>query len=79
VSVRLEIWGVDGFPEVVAGDDIAALLMRTGVELRDGDVLVVTSKVVSKAEGRVVPGTREDHLAAESVRVVASRSFTQIV
>jgi coenzyme F420-0:L-glutamate ligase/coenzyme F420-1:gamma-L-glutamate ligase len=79
VTVRLEIWGVEGFPEVRAGDDIAALLIGTRVELRDGDVLVVTSKVVSKAEGRVVPGSREDHLAAESVRVVASRSYTQIV
>jgi coenzyme F420-0:L-glutamate ligase / coenzyme F420-1:gamma-L-glutamate ligase len=79
VTVRLEIWGVDGFPEVAADDDIAALLMRTGVELRDGDVIVVTSKVVSKAERRVVPGTREDHLAAESVRVVSSRGSTHIV
>jgi coenzyme F420-0:L-glutamate ligase / coenzyme F420-1:gamma-L-glutamate ligase len=79
VTVRLEIWGVDGFPEVAAGDDIAALLTRTGVELRDGDVIVVTSKVVSKAEGRIVAGTREDHLAAESVRLVASRGNTAIV
>jgi coenzyme F420-0:L-glutamate ligase/coenzyme F420-1:gamma-L-glutamate ligase len=79
VTVRLEIWGVEGFPEVAAGDDIAVLLMRTGAELREGDVIVVTSKVVSKAEGRIVAGTREEHLAAESVRVVASRSFTQIV
>jgi coenzyme F420-0:L-glutamate ligase/coenzyme F420-1:gamma-L-glutamate ligase len=79
VTVRLEIWGIDGFPEVSAGDDLAALLIRTDPGLRDGDVLVVTSKVVSKAEGRVVPGTREEHLAAESVRVVASRAFTQIV
>jgi coenzyme F420-0:L-glutamate ligase/coenzyme F420-1:gamma-L-glutamate ligase len=79
VTVRLEIWGIEGFPEVSTGDDIAVLLIRADPGLRDGDVLVVTSKVVSKAEGRVVPGSREDHLAAESVRVVASRSFTQIV
>jgi coenzyme F420-0:L-glutamate ligase/coenzyme F420-1:gamma-L-glutamate ligase len=79
VTVRLEIWGVEGFPEVAAGDDIAALLMGTGVDLRDGDVIVVTSKVVSKAEGRIVAGTREEHLAAESVRVVASRGNTAIV
>jgi coenzyme F420-0:L-glutamate ligase/coenzyme F420-1:gamma-L-glutamate ligase len=79
VTLRLEIWGIEGFPEVSAGDDIAVLLMRAETDLRDGDVLVVTSKVVSKAEGRVVAGTREDHLAAESVRVVASRGFTHIV
>jgi coenzyme F420-0:L-glutamate ligase/coenzyme F420-1:gamma-L-glutamate ligase len=79
VTVRLEIWGVEGLPEVSAGDDIAALVMRAETGLRDGDVLVVTSKVVSKAEGRIVAGSREDHLAAESVRVVASRGFTHIV
>jgi coenzyme F420-0:L-glutamate ligase/coenzyme F420-1:gamma-L-glutamate ligase len=79
VTVRLEVWGVEGMPEVCAGDDIAALVIGAGADLRDGDVLVVTSKVVSKAEGRVVPGTREQHLAAESVRVVASRSYTSIV
>jgi coenzyme F420-0:L-glutamate ligase/coenzyme F420-1:gamma-L-glutamate ligase len=79
VTVRLEIWGIEGLPEVCAGDDIAVLVLRADPALRDGDVLVVTSKVVSKAEGRVVPGTREDHLAAESVRVVASRGSTHIV
>jgi coenzyme F420-0:L-glutamate ligase/coenzyme F420-1:gamma-L-glutamate ligase len=79
VTVRLEIWGIEGFPEVSAGDDLAVLVIRADPGLRDGDVLVVTSKVVSKAEGRVVRGSREDHLAAESVRVVASRSFTAIV
>jgi coenzyme F420-0:L-glutamate ligase/coenzyme F420-1:gamma-L-glutamate ligase len=79
VTVRLEVWGVDGLPEVVSGDDIGDLLVSAGADLRDGDVLVVTSKVVSKAEGRIVPGTREEHLPAESVRVVASRGFTHIV
>jgi coenzyme F420-0:L-glutamate ligase/coenzyme F420-1:gamma-L-glutamate ligase len=79
VTARLEIWGIDGLPEVVAGDDIAGLLVASGADLRDGDVLVVTSKVVSKAEGRVVPGSRDEHLPAESVRVVATRGTTQIV
>lgn len=79
MTARLEVWGVEGLPEVAAGDDIARLLVASGADLRDGDVLVVTSKVVSKAEGRVVPGSREEHLAAESVRVVASRGATQIV
>ena len=49
------------------------------VELLDGDVLVVTSKVVSKAEGRVVTGAREDLLEAETARVVARRGPTRIV
>jgi coenzyme F420-0:L-glutamate ligase/coenzyme F420-1:gamma-L-glutamate ligase len=79
VTASIEIWGVEGLPEVVAGDDIAALIAELATDLRDGDVVVVTSKVVSKAEGRLVNGTREDHLAAETVRVVAQRGFTQIV
>ena len=76
-----------GIGEVRAGDDIAQLVDRAGLraDLRDGDVLVVTSKVVSKAEGRVVPGTperpadRAAAVAAESDRVVARRGGTAIV
>jgi coenzyme F420-0:L-glutamate ligase/coenzyme F420-1:gamma-L-glutamate ligase len=48
-----------GMPEVRPGDDLARLLLeavgRAGLELADGDVLAVTSKVVAKAEGRLVP------------------------
>jgi coenzyme F420-0:L-glutamate ligase/coenzyme F420-1:gamma-L-glutamate ligase len=69
---------VDGVGEVVAGHDLAALL-RAAVDLRDGDVLVVTSKVVSKAEGRVVTGDKADALAQETDRVVARRGPTAIV
>jgi coenzyme F420-0:L-glutamate ligase / coenzyme F420-1:gamma-L-glutamate ligase len=68
---------VDGIGEVTAGDDLAALLARA-FELDDGDIVVVTSKVVSKAEGRVVPGGREAALHAETERVVASRAGTTI-
>jgi coenzyme F420-0:L-glutamate ligase / coenzyme F420-1:gamma-L-glutamate ligase len=54
----LELLALDGIPEVTPGDDLAALiaaaLERGGIGLRDEDVLVVTQKVVSKAEGRVV-------------------------
>jgi coenzyme F420-0:L-glutamate ligase/coenzyme F420-1:gamma-L-glutamate ligase len=80
------VTGVEGLPEVRPGDDLAALL--DGVDLRDGDVVVVTSKVVSKAEGRLVPvsGTEEEREArrqalidAESVREVARRGPTRIV
>jgi coenzyme F420-0:L-glutamate ligase / coenzyme F420-1:gamma-L-glutamate ligase len=79
VTSKIEIWGIDGIPEVTAGDDLAELIAATDAELIDGDVVVVTSKVVSKAEGRLVVGSREDHLAAETVRVVARRGDTQIV
>ena len=68
----------EGVPEVRAGDDLAALLLAvTG--LADGDVVVVTSKVVSKAEGRARPGTREAALPGETVRVVARRGPLAIV
>jgi coenzyme F420-0:L-glutamate ligase/coenzyme F420-1:gamma-L-glutamate ligase len=69
---------VQGVGEVVAGDDLAGLL-AAAVELRDGDVLVVTSKVVSKAEGRVRTGKREEALGEETDRVVATRGRTSIV
>jgi coenzyme F420-0:L-glutamate ligase / coenzyme F420-1:gamma-L-glutamate ligase len=57
---RLEIVALDGVPEIVAGDDLPALLCdaldRTDelLPLRSDDVLVVTQKVVSKAEGAMV-------------------------
>ncbi len=71
----------DGVPEITPGADLVALLLAALPEdhLRDGDVVVVTSKAVSKAEGRVVPGAREEHLEAETARVVARRGPTRIV
>lgn len=75
----IQVWAPDGVGEVREGDDLAALLLPL-VELHDGDIVVVTSKVVSKSEGRVVAGTtREDTLAGETRRVVARRGPTTIV
>jgi coenzyme F420-0:L-glutamate ligase/coenzyme F420-1:gamma-L-glutamate ligase len=72
---------VDGVGEVTAGADLAAVLTTASgsVTLHDGDILVVTSKVVSKAEGRVQAGTREQALEQETVRTVARRGRTSIV
>jgi coenzyme F420-0:L-glutamate ligase/coenzyme F420-1:gamma-L-glutamate ligase len=54
----ISLTGVDGIPEIKPGDDlagmIAAALAAAGIGLETEDVLVVTQKVVSKAEGRVV-------------------------
>lgn len=51
-----------------------------GSILQDGDILAVTSKIVSKAEGRqIVAADREDAITAETVRVVATRGHTRIV
>lgn len=64
-----------GLGEIGAGDDLAALLVQALAEpLGDGDVLVVSSKVVSKAEGRTVAAAgRDDAISAETVRLVAAR------
>lgn len=78
---RLEVFPVTGLPEVRAGDDLADLLDRAvpAGALRPGDVLVVTSKVVAKAEGRVVPGAdREAAIDAEAVAVLARRGSLRI-
>lgn len=76
----------DGLPEVVAGDDLVAIVVGAvgpggaldfgagPTALADGDIVVVTSKVVSKAEGRAVAAAdREQAITRETVRVVASR------
>jgi coenzyme F420-0:L-glutamate ligase/coenzyme F420-1:gamma-L-glutamate ligase len=49
----IEVLPVEGLPEIVEGDDLASLI-AAAVELRDGDVVCVAQKVVSKSEGRVV-------------------------
>jgi coenzyme F420-0:L-glutamate ligase/coenzyme F420-1:gamma-L-glutamate ligase len=56
--MALQIFGVPGLPEIVPGSDLAAMIATAaadaGTPLADGDVVVVTSKIVSKAEGRTV-------------------------
>lgn len=76
---ELRIWAIEGIDEVQPGDDLAALIAATEPDLVDGDVVVVTSKVVSKAEGRLVPSDRQAAIDAETVRVVATRGDTRIV
>ncbi|MFG2716019.1 coenzyme F420-0:L-glutamate ligase [Streptomyces goshikiensis] len=75
-----EVRAVPGIPEVRPGDDLAELIAAAAPGLRDGDVLLVTSKIVSKAEGRIVRAdSREDAIDAETVRVVARRGPLRIV
>ncbi|MGW7416273.1 coenzyme F420-0:L-glutamate ligase [Streptomyces sp. NPDC054863] len=75
-----QVWAVPGLPEVRAGDDLAKLIVGAQPSLADGDVLLVTSKIVSKAEGRIVAAdSREDAIDAETVRVVARRGTLRIV
>jgi coenzyme F420-0:L-glutamate ligase / coenzyme F420-1:gamma-L-glutamate ligase len=75
----LTVTGVAGLPEIAPGADLAQLIGEAAPDLRDGDILVVTSKIVSKAEGRVIRADREQAIDAEAVRVVARRGPTRIV
>ncbi|GAA2897878.1 hypothetical protein Acy02nite_21620 [Actinoplanes cyaneus] len=86
--MRLEILPVEGIGDVTPGDDLAELITGAAPWLRDDDVLVVTSKIVSKAEGRLVEvpadGPERDEarvraLESETARVVARRGPTTIV
>lgn len=71
---------VRGIPEIAEGTDLAEVIAEHAPDLADGDIVVVSSKIVSKAEGRVVPGDdRRAAIRAETVRVVAERGETQIV
>jgi coenzyme F420-0:L-glutamate ligase/coenzyme F420-1:gamma-L-glutamate ligase len=78
---RFAAFGVEGVPEVRPGDDLAALLLQAltamGEQLRDGDLVVVSSKVVSKAEDRFgeadSAGGRERAVDAQTERIVAER------
>ena len=81
--MTLTVLAPDGVPEVRPGDDLAALAVAALAPI-DGDVVLVTSKVVSKAEGRARTGTdRTAAVAAEltepGARVVARRGPTTIV
>ena len=85
---RIELLPIAGLPEFRPGDDLAAAILGAAPELVDGDVLVVTSKVVSKVEGRLVDAPtdpeardtlRRELVAAESERIVARKGRTLIV
>jgi coenzyme F420-0:L-glutamate ligase / coenzyme F420-1:gamma-L-glutamate ligase len=78
-SQRLTVTGVTGLPEIASGADLAALIAAAAPALADGDIVVVTSKIVSKAEGRVIRADRERAIDDETVRVVARRGPARIV
>ena len=83
----VEILPVTGLPEFRPGDDLGAALAAAAPWLRDGDVLVVTSKVLSKCEGRLVPAPEDPEardmlrrklVDDEAVRVLARKGRTLI-
>ncbi|GHC67631.1 coenzyme F420-0:L-glutamate ligase [Streptomyces cinnamoneus] len=79
------VWALPGIPEVHEGDDVAKLIAAAAFTdglpgLADGDVLVVTSKILSKAEGRILRAEdREAAIDAETVRLVARRGTLRVV
>jgi coenzyme F420-0:L-glutamate ligase/coenzyme F420-1:gamma-L-glutamate ligase len=78
-SGAVTIIPLHGIPEIAEGDDLAAVLaaacVRAGVPLTEGDILAVSSKIVSKALGLTAPtDDKEAVVAAETVRVVAERA-----
>ncbi|MFG6476014.1 coenzyme F420-0:L-glutamate ligase [Microbacterium sp. P06] len=72
----LQLWALDGIGEITPGDDLVSIIAAASHgQLQDGDILVVTSKIVSKAEGRIIDAEdREDAITAETVRVVSTRT-----
>lgn len=84
----LHVFGVPGLPDFRPGDDLVAAIAGAAPWIVDGDVLVITSKVLSKTEGRLVaspadPDERDDFrrqlIDAETVRLVAQIGRTKIV
>ncbi|WP_458688113.1 coenzyme F420-0:L-glutamate ligase [Nocardia tengchongensis] len=84
---ELRILPIVGLPEFRPGDDVAEAIAAQAPWLQDGDVLVVTSKIVAKAEGRVVSvptdpeerdAVRRKLVLEESVRVLARKNRTLI-
>ena len=79
-SAEMRAWALDGLAEIGPGDDLVTLLgalfeaAAAGQRLMDGDIVAVTSKIVSKAEGRILAAAdREQAITDETVRVVATR------
>jgi coenzyme F420-0:L-glutamate ligase/coenzyme F420-1:gamma-L-glutamate ligase len=86
-AAPVEILPVTGLPEFRPGDDLAAAIHTAAPWLRDGDVVVITSKVVSKCEGRIVAAPsdpeqrdalRRSLIESEAVRVLARKGRTLI-
>jgi coenzyme F420-0:L-glutamate ligase/coenzyme F420-1:gamma-L-glutamate ligase len=76
-SDRMSVWSIAGIPEITAGDDLVAIVAdAVAGDIADGDIIVVSSKVVSKAEGRMIAAAdREQAITDETVRVVATRAY----
>ncbi|CAM3809190.1 coenzyme F420-0:L-glutamate ligase [Smaragdicoccus niigatensis] len=86
-AAELRIRPITGLPEFRPGDDVASAIAAAAPWLADGDILVVTSKIISKCEGRIVAAPsdpderdalRRELVDAEAVRVLAQFKRTLI-
>lgn len=78
--MKLQLVPVTGIPEIRAGDDLAKLIVEhLDQPLGAGDIVIVTSKIVSKAAGLVTRGDRDALITQQSDRVVARRGATAVV
>jgi coenzyme F420-0:L-glutamate ligase / coenzyme F420-1:gamma-L-glutamate ligase len=86
-AATVEILPVAGLPEFRPGDDVAESIASAAPWLRDHDVVVITSKVLSKSEGRIVAAPtdpeerdalRRKLIDAEAVRILARKGRTLI-
>ncbi|HTM86123.1 MAG TPA: coenzyme F420-0:L-glutamate ligase [Mycobacterium sp.] len=86
-AATIELLPVTGLPDFAPGDDLADAIATAAPWLRAGDVVVITSKVVSKCEGRMVPAPhdveardalRRSLIDSEAVRVLARKGRTLI-
>lgn len=75
--MSLQVWAVDGIGEVEPGTDLAQLVLDH-TDLADGDVVVITSKIVSKALGLATVRPKSEVVAEQTDRVVARRAGTTI-
>ena len=79
---NIEVFAIEGIGEVTAGTDLISVIEQAyaNYQPQDGDVLVITSKIVSKAESRILPaGDRDQAITAESFGEVANNGLTRIV
>jgi coenzyme F420-0:L-glutamate ligase/coenzyme F420-1:gamma-L-glutamate ligase len=81
-NAGVQVYGLPTNHQFTSGDDLVAIFLdglTPDKHLQDGDIIVITSKVVAKCEGRVVTGVydREDAIAVEAKRIVATKTHAR--
>ena len=81
MSKGFSVIPVTGIPEILPGDDLSKVILKAikkGPGLQAFDIVVITSKIISKAEGKIFPSkSRDQAIIEETVRLVAERGKNQ--